>query len=122
MLPDRAEQYGGRLHPPRSATVALRRLAAQWALTGARALGLQPSATDLFRLRQVRCSVDADSPDSVTGMLREIMAASERVAAVGGSGETGPDELDLRVVEILAAGSFAVQEAAEKLVRDALRD
>jgi hypothetical protein len=66
--------------------------------------------------------VDADSPDWVTGMLREIMAASERVAAVGGSGETGPDELDLRVVEILAAGSFAVQEAAEKLVRDALRD
>ena len=63
--------------------------------------------------------MDADSPDPVTATLREIAAAAERVAAADGA---EPGVLDLRVVQILAAASFDGQEAAEKLVRDALRD
>lgn len=66
--------------------------------------------------------MDAEPPDSVVGTLRAIAAAAERIAAVGDADETGPDVLDLRAVEILAAGSFDGQDAAERLVRDALRD
>lgn len=56
------------------------------------------------------------------GMLRAIAAAAERIAAVGDADETGPDVLDLRTVEILAADPFDRQDAAERLVQDALRD
>lgn len=56
------------------------------------------------------------------GTLRAIAAAAERIAASGGSGEAGSDVLDLGAVELLAAESFDGQDAAEKLVRDALRD
>ncbi len=68
----------------------------------------------------MRCSVEADLPDSVMEILRGIVAAADRVAASGDS--AGRDELDLGVVEILAADSFTEQDAAEKLVRDALQD
>jgi hypothetical protein len=65
-------------------------------------------------------------PDSAVGTLRAIAAAADRIAASGGSGETdgptGPDALDLRAVEILAAEAFTEQAVAEKLVRDALHD
>jgi hypothetical protein len=70
----------------------------------------------------MRCSVDAEMPDSVMGTLRAIATAADRVAVPGEAGTTGPDTLDLRVVEILAAEPFAEQAAAEKLVRDALHD
>jgi hypothetical protein len=70
----------------------------------------------------MRCSVDADFPDSVVGTLRAIAAAADRIAASDDAGATGRDELDLGVVEILAAEPFVEQDAAEKLVRDALRD
>lgn len=68
------------------------------------------------------CPVDADIPDSVLETLRAIAAAAERIAASGEVDETGPDVLDLGAVEILAAEPFDGQDAAEKLVRDALRD
>ena len=61
-------------------------------------------------------------PDSVIETLRAIAAAADRVAAAGGAGMAGPDTLELRVVEVLAAEPFAEQIAAEKLVRDALHD
>jgi hypothetical protein len=67
----------------------------------------------------MRCSVEADLPDSPMGILRGIAAAADRIAIPD---EASRDELDLGVVEILAAESFDEQEAAEKLVRDALRD
>lgn len=70
----------------------------------------------------MRCSVDADSPETVMGTLRAIAAAAERIAASGDASEAGPDVLDLGVVEILAAEPFAEQDAAEKLVQGALRD
>ena len=70
----------------------------------------------------MRCSVDADLPDSVIGTLREIAAAADRIPASGDVGAAGRDELDLGVLEILAAEPFAELDAAEKLVRDALRD
>lgn len=54
-------------------------------------------------------------------ILRGIVAAADRVAAAPGD-SAGRDELDLGVVEILAADSFTEQDAAEKLVRDALQD
>lgn len=61
-------------------------------------------------------------PDSVMGTLRAIAAAADRIAASGEAGTAGPDRLDLQIVEILAAEPFAKQDAAEKLVRDALHD
>lgn len=66
--------------------------------------------------------MDADSPDTVIQTLRAIAVAAERIAASGDAGEAGPDTLDLRAMEILAAEPFDGQNAAEKLVRDALRD
>jgi hypothetical protein len=70
--------------------------------------------------------VDADMPDSAIGIIRAIAAAAGRVAASGGTGmaggPAGPDALDLRIVEILAAEPFTEQAGAEKLVRDALHD
>jgi hypothetical protein len=70
----------------------------------------------------MRCSVDADTPDSVMGTLRAIAAAADRIPTSGEADAARRDELDLGVVEILASESFAEQDAAEKLVRDALRD
>lgn len=70
----------------------------------------------------MRCSVDADPPDSVMGTLRAIATAADRISASGAADPAGRDELDLGVVEILTAEPFAEQDAAEKLVRDALRD
>lgn len=70
----------------------------------------------------MRCSVDADLPDSVVGTLRAIAAAADRIAASDDAGAAGRDELELGVVEILIAEPYAEQEAAEKLVRNALRD
>jgi hypothetical protein len=70
----------------------------------------------------MRCSVDADLPNSVLGILRAIAAAADRIPASGEADTAGRDQLDLGVVEILAAEPFAEQDAAEKLVRDALRD
>jgi hypothetical protein len=70
----------------------------------------------------MRCSVDADMPDSVGGMLRAIAAAAERIADSADVDAAGPDVLELGIVEILAAEPFVEQDAAEKLVRDALRD
>jgi len=61
-------------------------------------------------------------PESVIGTLRAIAAAADLVAASGEAETAGPDALDLRVVEILAAEPFTEQAAAEKLVRDALHD
>ncbi|HET9895299.1 MAG TPA: hypothetical protein VFQ44_10230 [Streptosporangiaceae bacterium] len=66
--------------------------------------------------------MDADMPVSVIGTLRAIAAAADRLAASSEAGTTGPDTLDLRVVEILALEPFDEQAAAEKLVRDALHD
>jgi hypothetical protein len=66
--------------------------------------------------------VDADLPNSVLGTLRAIAAAADRIPASGEADAAGRDELDLKVVEILAAEPFAEQDAAEKLVQDALRD
>ena len=66
--------------------------------------------------------MDAEMPDSVMGTLRAIAAAADRIAASGETGMAGPDTLELRVVEILAAEPFTEQVAAEKLVRDALHD
>jgi hypothetical protein len=70
----------------------------------------------------MRCSVDADMPDSVWGMLQAIAAAADRIAASADIGAAGPDVLELDIVEILAAEPFVEQDAAEKLVRHALRD
>jgi hypothetical protein len=70
----------------------------------------------------MRCSVDADLPDSVMGTLRAIAAAADRIAGSDDAGAAVRDELDLGVVEILIVEPYAEQEAAEKLVRNALRD
>jgi hypothetical protein len=70
----------------------------------------------------MRCSVDTDSPDPVIATLRAIAVAAGRIAASGDASAEAPDVLELKVVEILAAEPFSEQDAAEKLVRDALRD
>ncbi len=70
----------------------------------------------------MRCSVDAEMPDSVIGTLQGIMAAASQITSSGEDDPAGPHYLDLRVVEILAAEPFSEQDAAEKLVRDALHD
>jgi hypothetical protein len=70
----------------------------------------------------MRCSVDADLPDSVMGTLRAIAIAAGRVPATGAASPAERDVLDLQVIQILVAEPFAEQNAAEKLVRDALRD
>lgn len=64
--------------------------------------------------------MEADLPNSVMGILQGITAAADRVVASGDS--AARDELDLEVVKTLAADSFTEQDAAEKLVRDALQD
>ena len=66
--------------------------------------------------------MDADMPDSVMGTLRAIASAANLIADSSDAGTAGPDTLDLRVLEILAAEPFAEQTAAEKLVQDALHD
>jgi hypothetical protein len=53
--------------------------------------------------------------------LQGIMAAAERIAAPDAK-SAGSDVLDLKVVEILAADPYVKQDAAEKLVRDALQN
>jgi hypothetical protein len=70
----------------------------------------------------MRCPVDVDSPDSAMRTLEGIAAAAQRIAAHGNASGTASDVLDLKVVEILAADPYAMQDAAEKLVRDALQD
>lgn len=54
--------------------------------------------------------------------LQGIVAAAERIAASDDAQSAGSDVLDLKVVEILAADPYAKQDAAEKLVRDALQN